>query len=139
MKNSNLQEMLSFLKLLVNIDTSNPPGDNYDRVIDILETKCIDLGLKTRRVVPPKHLWSSSIGSERINLLAEWDSGSKEWLHLNAHYDVVPPTKNWKTDPFKLVIKGDKAYGRGAYDVKCQFVVYLFAIKELQEQSSTFT
>jgi acetylornithine deacetylase len=38
---------------------------------------------------------------------------------LSAHTDVVPVDgQNWSTDPFKLVVKDGKAYGRGACDMK---------------------
>ncbi len=38
---------------------------------------------------------------------------------LSAHTDVVPVDgQPWSTDPFKLVVKDGKAYGRGACDMK---------------------
>ncbi|HAT85352.1 MAG TPA: acetylornithine deacetylase [Rhizobiales bacterium] len=38
---------------------------------------------------------------------------------LSAHTDVVPVEgQNWSNDPFSLLIKGQKAYGRGTCDMK---------------------
>ena len=126
--------MIPLLKKLVKIDTTNPPGRNYGKIVDVLEKECRKRGLKTKRVKAPHELWADPNGDERINLLAEWDVGAKQWLHLNGHYDVVPVTNNWKTEPFKPVLKGDKLYGRGAWDDKAQFAVYLQAIKELKAE-----
>ncbi|MHA1953572.1 MAG: M20/M25/M40 family metallo-hydrolase [Candidatus Heimdallarchaeaceae archaeon] len=42
-----------------------------------------------------------------------------------GHCDVVPPGPEWVTDPFELTIKEDKAYGRGAADMKGSVAVML--------------
>lgn len=46
-----------------------------------------------------------------------------------AHYDVVPPGDDWKTDPFILQLDGDRAYGRGTCDNKGN-VVSLIKVAE---------
>jgi len=55
-------------------------------------------------------------------------------LMLAGHMDVVPPGEGWDTDPFKLVRKENKLYGRGTSDNKGQIASILmaaFIIKEL--------
>ena len=46
---------------------------------------------------------------------------------LNAHLDVVPGKKG----QFKPIIKEDKLYGRGAYDMKAAAAVMILVFKEL--------
>ncbi len=49
-----------------------------------------------------------------------------------AHFDVVPVNmEEWKTDPFKLTIIGNKAYGRGSADDKGNVAGIMLALKEL--------
>ncbi|MBO8174617.1 MAG: M20/M25/M40 family metallo-hydrolase [Thermococcus sp.] len=49
-----------------------------------------------------------------------------------AHFDVVPVNiEEWKTDPFKLTIIGNKAYGRGSADDKGNVAGVMLALKEL--------
>ncbi len=58
---------------------------------------------------------------KRVNLfstLKAKKSSNKMPIILSGHTDVVPVSKGWSTDPFKVVIKGDKLYGRGSCDMK---------------------
>ncbi|ADT83495.1 M20/M25/M40 family metallo-hydrolase [Thermococcus barophilus] len=49
-----------------------------------------------------------------------------------AHFDVVPVNvEEWKTDPFKLTVIGNKAYGRGSADDKGNVAGVMLALKEL--------
>jgi len=56
-------------------------------------------------------------------------------LLLMAHFDVVPVSDGWETDPFEMVIKeGNIAYGRGVIDNKnniASIMTILPLIKEL--------
>lgn len=51
-----------------------------------------------------------------------------------AHYDVVPPGEDWKTNPFKLEVDNDKAYGRGTCDNKGNIVSILKLAEAFQEK-----
>ena len=58
---------------------------------------------------------------KRVNLFATLKSkksGNKKPIIFSGHTDVVPVSKNWKTDPFVATIKEDKIYGRGTCDMK---------------------
>ena len=44
---------------------------------------------------------------------------------LCGHCDTVPPTNQWKRNPFKPVIEEGKLYGLGASDMKCGLAVVL--------------
>ena len=59
----------------------------------------------------------------------------EEILGILAHLDVVPVTKNeWRTDPFELVIKDGKLYGRGTQDDKGPLVASFVAMKMLHDE-----
>lgn len=72
----------------------------------------------------------------RPNLLVRWygqDRSKTVWVM--AHLDVVPAgdTSEWNTDPFQLVVEGDRLYGRGTEDNHQGLVSALMAIKAMQE------
>lgn len=59
----------------------------------------------------------------------------KDVLGVLAHLDVVPVAKEeWETNPFELVFKGDKMYGRGTTDDKGPLVASLVAMKMLLDE-----
>ena len=58
---------------------------------------------------------------KRVNLFATLKAkkpNGKAPIILSGHTDVVPVSKGWSTDPFKVAIKDDKLYGRGSCDMK---------------------
>jgi len=98
------------LRNLVAFDTVSDPARGKRPTVDCPKyiTSCFeDLGLAARTL---KHngVYSS---------LAETGEGDFRVLFL-AHFDVVPVGEGWKTDPFRLVVDGDRAYGRGTCDDK---------------------
>ncbi len=50
-----------------------------------------------------------------------------------AHLDVVPAGEGWSTDPFTMVIKDGKAYGRGVTDNKGAAIVALHCLRALKD------
>ena len=50
-----------------------------------------------------------------------------------AHHDVVPVGDAWDSDPFKLKVDGDRAYGRGTCDDKGNIVSMLLLAEKLAE------
>ena len=56
-----------------------------------------------------------------------------EIIGIAAHLDVVPPGEGWETDPFTMVRKGGRVYGRGVSDDKGGVTASLFAMKRLAE------
>lgn len=55
---------------------------------------------------------------------------------IYGHYDVQPASleDGWKTDPFKLVEKNGKLFGRGIMDDKGQLFVHIITIANLIKQ-----
>ncbi|MHA2359572.1 MAG: M20/M25/M40 family metallo-hydrolase [Candidatus Thorarchaeota archaeon] len=50
-----------------------------------------------------------------------------------AHFDIVPFGDGWKTEPLKLTVDGDKAFGRGTCDDKGNIVSLLLLAEKLAE------
>lgn len=65
------------------------------------------------------------------NYCTELSYGNGKLVDVYAHADVVPVSKTWKTNPFELIIEGDKMYGRGTADDKGPGLSALFAAKAL--------
>lgn len=61
--------------------------------------------------------------------------GGKRLL-LDGHFDVVPPGKadEWKTDPFRPVIRDGYIYGRGVGDMKSGIAAAMLAMRELKKK-----
>ncbi len=133
---SKKEELIGFVRQLVRIPTVNPPGENYPQIVNLLEKKCRQIGLSTKRHrVPQEILKKNNIDPalERINLVARWDNGSKKTLHFNGHYDVVPVTSGWTVKPFEGSVKDGKIYGRGTEDMKGTIASMIFAIEAVKK------
>lgn len=60
-------------------------------------------------------------------------------LGILAHLDVVPAGDGWHTDPFKMVVDGDRILGRGVSDDKGPAVCALFAMKAVRDLKLSVT
>ncbi|MDY6878363.1 MAG: M20/M25/M40 family metallo-hydrolase [Chloroflexota bacterium] len=124
---------------VIHIDTSVPPGHNYDKMADYLEPIFQRLGFETERVVvPPEKLAQIPLPleGERVNLVARKRFG-KEPCSIYAHMDVVPVEEPWTIDPFAGVVKEGKVYGRGAIDMKGSIASLIGALAVIEELSLT--
>jgi len=50
---------------------------------------------------------------------------------LNSHMDVVPPADGWETNPYDLILKGTRAYGRGSTDAKGPLACLTQAVRQI--------
>lgn len=81
-----------------------------------------------------------SIGLENVQLVKTPSNPIVygDWLHakgkptvlIYGHYDVQPadPLDEWKSPPFEPTIRGNRLYGRGTSDNKCQHFIFLSAV-----------
>ncbi len=124
---------VAVLKDLISIDTTVPPGLNYDKAIDYLEPLFKETGFDTRRlIIPAKH----AEGREgRVNLVCHRSEKGKPRLILYGHIDVVP-AEGW--DAFKPRVEDGKVYGRGAADMKGSIVALLLAMESLKGKRLNF-
>mgnify|MGYP000538273653 CR=1 FL=1 len=72
----------------------------------------------------------------RPNVVARIPGASPRRLWILGHMDVVPPGElsYWKTDPWKVVVDGDKIRGRGVEDNQQAIVCGLLIAQELKAQ-----
>jgi succinyl-diaminopimelate desuccinylase len=75
----------------------------------------------------------------RPNMLVRWygkDNSKTAWVM--AHLDVVPPgnLSEWNTDPYQVVVEGDKMYGRGTEDNHQGLVSALVAIRAILDMGA---
>lgn len=134
-------QLLDFTRQFCRIATVNPPGDRYLECVRFLDRKLRALGLRTRILRVPRAVQARLVPGldayPRYNLVARWDVGAKKTLHFSGHYDVVPPTSGWKSDPFAPFRRGEKLIGRGSVDMKSCDAAAIFAVQALQESGLT--
>lgn len=98
-------------------------GEEY-RVGDIVERELAKTGIKYEKFEREKG---------RPNIIAKFGQNkNNKRLCIATHMDVVPPGDGWKTDPFKVIIKNERMYGRGTLDNKGPLACSLIALKILK-------
>ncbi len=130
-------ELVAFLQRLIRLRTVNPPGENYGEITTLLAATLRDLGLQVRRIPIPAALQKKTqpdlLAYPRHNVIGFWDTGAKQTLHFNAHYDVVPVSGTWRHgDAFNPVVEKGWIYGRGSADMKGAIASIVFALKALR-------
>lgn len=123
-------DYIKVLKDIISIDTSVPPGSNYEKVIDYLEPEFKAVGFDTQKIsIPAEHAG----GKEgRINLLAHRRNPEKPRLVLYTHIDVVPAT-GWEA--FTPKVENGKIYGRGAADMKGAIPALLLSLENVKQKT----
>jgi succinyl-diaminopimelate desuccinylase len=124
---------VEILKDLISIDTTVPPGLNYDKAVGYLEPVFKRLGFETHRVTIPAEHAEGRKG--RVNLICHRRAEGKPHLIFYGHIDVVP-AEGW--DAFKPRAESGKLYGRGAADMKGGIVALLLAMDSLKGKPLSF-
>jgi len=103
-------EILAHYRALIQINTSNPPGN---------ETKAVEY-LKKVLEAEGIPIQTFALDPNRANLVARLKgNGSKRPLLILAHTDVVGVQREkWPVDPFGAVLKDGYVWGRGSVDDK---------------------
>jgi acetylornithine deacetylase/succinyl-diaminopimelate desuccinylase-like protein len=103
-------EILRHFRALVQIDTSNPPG-NEVKVVEYLEKAFASEGIPSKRF---------ALDPNRPNLVARLKgNGSKRPVLMLAHTDVVGVQRDkWPVDPFGGILRDGYVWGRGTTDDK---------------------
>ncbi len=135
------KELVEFTEELIRIPTANPPGENYDRCVELIASRLEEIGLEVKLIeVPEEKLREYGLSPPRICLLAYLRGSSKgSSLHFNGHYDVVPAGEGWTKNPFEPVIEGGKLYGRGSADMKGAIASMVAAVEALATADIDFS
>src|SRR3546814_20539544 len=91
------------LRAMIALDTSFPPGENYGRFADLMESMASPLGFDCRRVEVPQALWDTGAGDNRGargTHIAEPNGAAGESCRLYYHLNHVPAAAGWTFDPF---------------------------------------
>jgi succinyl-diaminopimelate desuccinylase len=124
---------IEVLKDLISIDTTVPPGLNYDKAVGYLEPLFKELGFVTQKLIIPAKYAEGREG--RVNLVCHRSEKGKPRLIFYGHIDVVP-AEGW--DAFKPRVEDGKVYGRGAADMKGSIVALLLAMESLKGKRLDF-
>ena len=115
-------EALSVLKMLVETNTTNPPG-NEQRLAEKIKG-LLDGSVAESYIVP--------CGEDRASLVSKIvGTGKEPPLILCGHMDTVPfgDPERWSFPPDQLTQKGDLLYGRGTSDMKSGLAAMLCAFR----------
>ena len=113
-------EILRHFRALIQIDTTNPPG-NETKAVEYLKKVLEDEGIPTQ---------TFALDPNRTNLVARLKgNGSKRPLLIMAHTDTVGVQREkWPVDPFGAVLKDGYVWGRGTTDDKDKLVAMLMSM-----------
>lgn len=125
-------EIVAFTAEMIRIPTVNPPGACYRECAELIGRRLETAGLAVEYVEAkgrPEH----TAEHPRVNVVGRGAARSgRPRLHLNGHFDVVPPGEEWTVDPFAGVVREGRIYGRGASDMKSGIAAAVFAVEALR-------
>jgi acetylornithine deacetylase/succinyl-diaminopimelate desuccinylase-like protein len=120
-------EIASFLSELIQINTTNPPGNETKAAQFIADYLAKD-GFKSEII-------ESAPGRGSIITRLK-GSGQKPNLLLLSHLDVVAANPaEWTVDPFSGAVKDGFVYGRGAIDMKGMTAIEVMTLKLLKKNN----
>jgi len=114
------EEILRHYRSLIQIDTSNPPG-NETKAVEYLKKALEAEGIPTS---------TFALDPVRSNLVARLKSnGKRRPLLILAHTDVVGVQREkWPVDPFSAALKDGYIWGRGSRDDKDKLATNLMVM-----------
>ncbi len=121
------KELTTLLSKLIQIDTTNPPG-NESKAAEFLATELEKDDFQCE-------LFESS--PTRTSLITRLKRAAtttkKPRILLLSHTDVVPADpKEWTVDPFSGILKDGCIYGRGALDMKSMTAMEVMVLKMIK-------
>jgi len=120
------ERTIACLEALVGFDTTS--RDSNLALIEWVERYLAEFGVASQRI--------NNDSGTKANLWATIGPAVDGGIILSGHTDVVPVDgQNWDSDPFTLVRKDDKLYGRGSADMKGFLAAVLAKVPELTKAS----
>jgi acetylornithine deacetylase/succinyl-diaminopimelate desuccinylase-like protein len=121
------EEAVSLLSRYIQIDTTNPPGDEI-QAAQFFKAIFDREGIEARII-------ESEPGRGNIYARLRGNGATKAVMLLN-HMDVVPAdAKLWKEAPFSGTVKDGYIWGRGALDMKGPAIVELITLLALKRNN----
>lgn len=125
-------ELVDFAAELIRIPTVNPPGDLYRECAETIGRRLSDFGYEVDYVRAeasdehtPEH--------PRVNVVGiRPGRNPRPLVHLNGHFDVVPPGAGWTVDPFGGEVRDGRLYGRGSADMKAGLAAAIYAAEAIR-------
>ncbi len=125
-------EIVAFTADLIRIPTVNPPGDAYRECAELIGRRLADADLDVQYIEADGRA-EHTAAHPRVNVVGRGGGrGAGKRIHLNGHFDVVPPGEGWSVDPFGGVVKDGRIYGRGASDMKSGIAAAVFAVEAIR-------
>jgi succinyl-diaminopimelate desuccinylase len=133
---ANRDEVVELCSSLINIPTSNPPGDGYEQFVRFLSKWFSKERIKFEIIRVPETESSTLLPKDchgpRIFFEASVDAKKDgPILYLQGHYDTVAPAGDWTKSPFQAETDGEKLWGLGASDMKGGLASMMMAMKVL--------
>jgi acetylornithine deacetylase len=117
--NSPTLDYKEILQNLVGFPTIS--SDSNLACIDYIDEYLTDKGFNTRRVF--------NHDQSKANLIAKIGPEIDGGIMLSGHTDIVPVAgQEWQSDPFELLEKDGKLYGRGTTDMKGFIALVMYAV-----------
>ena len=118
-------KVLQLIEKLISYDTTSR-NSNLD-IIKFIENYLAGHGVKSTLVY--------NEGEGKANLYATLGDQTKSGIMLSGHTDVVPVDgQDWDTDPFKVIQKDGKLFGRGTSDMKSFIALVLAYVPKFLER-----
>lgn len=125
-------EIVAFTSELIRVPTVNPPGARYAECAQVIGEKLEACGLEVD-YLPAEGATEHTPAHPRINVVGlRRGRRARPAVHLNGHYDVVPPGEGWTVDPFGGLVRDGRIYGRGACDMKSGLAAAIFAAEAIR-------
>jgi succinyl-diaminopimelate desuccinylase len=125
-------EIVAFTVDLIRVPTVNPPGEHYADCARLIGEKLTAGGFDVD-YLPAEGTAEHTSAHPRINVVGlRRGRASRPALHLNGHYDVVPPGDGWTVDPFGGTVREGRVYGRGACDMKAGIAAAVYAAEAIR-------
>ncbi|QNA87159.1 acetylornithine deacetylase [Sphingomonas sp. So64.6b] len=119
------REAIDILARLVSFDTTS--ADSNLALIAYVESYLADHGITALRV--------ANADGTKANLLATVGQGTAGGIILSGHTDVVPVVDQpWSSDPFELIERDGRLYGRGTSDMKGFLALAMAAVPLLANE-----
>jgi acetylornithine deacetylase len=115
-------DAIELLGHLISFDTTSSRSNL--ELIAFVEAYLARHDIRAERVANPSH--------SKANLVATIGAGKRGGIILSGHTDVVPVlNQQWTSDPFTLVRRGERLYGRGTSDMKSFIALALATVPAL--------